>query len=128
MVDSTFQSYHATARGYVYFFFDRPDRPDRTLVKADQVALDVYWQAPSATKQVIVGQRDEKLLPTDIRYHLDHLTVVQDDFGDAMRMGDGDEVEAVVHPVAPGSQSVYDFQLGDTRTHRYAGGTPEIPV
>jgi hypothetical protein len=128
VVDSSFQSYQATASGYVYFFFDRPDRPDRTLVKADQVALDVYWQAPSSTKQVIVGQRDEKLLPTDIRYHLDHLTVVQDDFGDAMRMGDGDEVEAVAHPVAPGSEGVYDFQLVDSLSIRYAGGTEEIRV
>jgi hypothetical protein len=128
VVDSSFQSYQATARGYVYFFFDRPDRPERTLVKADQVALDVYWQAPSSTKQMIVGQRDEKLLPTDIRYHLDHLTVVQDDFGDAMRMGDGDEVEAVVHPVAAGSEGVYDFQLVDSLSIRYAGGTEEIRV
>ena len=128
MVDSSFQSYQATARGYVYFFFDRPDRADRTLVKADQVALEVYWQAPSATKQVIVGQRDEKLLPTDIRYHLDHLTVVQDDFGDAMRMGDGDEVEAVTHPVAPGAQGVYDYQLVDSLSLRYAGGAEEIRV
>jgi hypothetical protein len=30
VVDSSFQSYQATARGYVYFFFDRPDRPERT--------------------------------------------------------------------------------------------------
>ena len=127
-VDSTFRSYQTTARGYVYFFYDRLDRGENTLVKADQIALDVYWQAPNSTKQVIVGQRDEKLLPTDIRYHLDHLTVVQDDFGDAMRMGDGDEVEAVTHPVAPGSESVYDFLLVDSLSLRYAGGTEEIRV
>ena len=59
---------------------------------------------------------------------LDHLTVVQDDFGDAMRMGDGDEVEAVVHPVAPGSERVYDFQLVDSLSLRYAGGEEEIRV
>ena len=127
-VDSSFRSYQAQARGYVYFFVDRPDSGDRTLVKADQVALDVYWQAPSSTKQVIVGQRDQRLLPTDIRYHLDHLTVVQDDFGDSIRMGDGDEVEAVPHPVGPGSESVYDFLLADSLSISYAGGAEEILV
>jgi hypothetical protein len=127
-VDSAFRSYQAQARGYVYFFFDRPDTGARTLVKADQVALDVYWQAPRSTKQVIVGRRDQQLLPTDIAYHLDHLTVVQDDFGDAMRMGDGDEVEDVPHPAAPGSQSVYDFLLADSLTITYAGGDQEIRV
>ncbi|MEQ1857936.1 MAG: hypothetical protein ABL963_15885, partial [Longimicrobiales bacterium] len=128
VVDSTFRSYQARARGYVYFFFDRPDSGARTLVKADQVALDVYWQAPSSTKQVIVGRRDQQLLPTDITYHLDHLTVVQDDFGDAMRMGEGDEVEDVPHPVAPGSEGVYDFLLADSLTISYAGGGEEIRV
>jgi len=128
VVDSAFRSYQARARGYVYFFYDRADSGARTLVKADQVALDVYWQAPRSTKQVIVGRRDQQLLPTDISYHLDHLTVVQDDFGDAMRMGDGDEVEAVPHPVAPGSEAVYDFLLADSLTISYAGGAEEIRV
>jgi len=125
-VDSTFRSYRSEARGYVYFFFDRPDTGERTLVKADQVALEVYWQAPNRTKQLIVGQRDEKLLPTQIRYHLDHLTVVQDDFGDYIRMGDGDEVEAVLHPVGPGSESTYDFQLSDSLTISFANGSVRV--
>jgi hypothetical protein len=127
-VDSTFQSYRSQARGYVYFFFERPDTGERTLVKADQVALDVYWRASSSTRQQIVGQRDEKVLPTDIRYHIDHLTVVQDDFGDYIRMGDGDEVEAVLHPVGPGSEAAYDFSLADSLTVSYAGGTEEVRV
>jgi hypothetical protein len=127
-VDSAFRAYHAEARGYVYFFYDRPDTGARTLVKADQVAVDVYWQAPRSTKQVIVGRRDQQLLPTEISYHLDHLTVVQDDFGDSMRMGDGDEVENVPHPVAPNSERVYDFLLADSVTISYAGGAEEIRV
>lgn len=127
-VDSAFRAYQAQARGYVYFFYDRPDTGARTLVKADQVALDVYWQAPSSTKQMIVGRRDQQLLPTDITYHLDHLTIVQDDFGDSMRMGDGDEVENVPHPVAPGSESLYDFWLADSLSISYAGGAEEIRV
>jgi hypothetical protein len=126
LVDSTFGSYQAEARGYVYFFFDRPDTGERSLVKADQVALDIYWQAPDRTKQVIVGQRDQKLFPTDIRYHLDHLTVVQDDFGDFIRMGDGDEVEAVLHPVGPGSEAAYDFLLSDSLTISYQNGAVRV--
>jgi len=126
VVDSTFRTYKAEGRGYVYFFFDRPDSDVRNLVKADQVALDLFWKAPDSTRQVIVGQRDQKLLPTDIRYHIDHLTVVQDDYGDRIRVGDGDEVSAVLHPVGPGSESVYDFMLADSLSISYAGGAVHV--
>ena len=127
-VDPNFSSYSAEARGYVYFFVDRPDSATQFLVKADQVALDLYWRAPNQTLQRIVGQRDEKLLPTRIRYHIDHLTVVQDDFGDFIRMGDGDEVEQVIHPVSARGREVYDFQLSDSLTLSYAGGAEVIRV
>jgi hypothetical protein len=126
-VDSAFRSYRADAQGHVYFLIDRPDQPERTLVKADQVALEIFWQAPELTKQRIVGLRDEQVLPTDIRYHLDHLTVVQDDFGDRIRLGDGDEVEAVLHPVGPGSEALYDFLLADSLTIRY-GESEQVRV
>jgi hypothetical protein len=128
LVDTAFQSYRAEARGYVYFFLDRPDSDERTLVKADQIALDVLWRAPNETRQRIVGLRDQKVLPTNIRYHLDHLTVVQDDFGDEIRMGEGDEVEAVLHPMAPGGLAVYDYLLADSLTLRYGGGDDEVRV
>ncbi|NNM04248.1 MAG: hypothetical protein HKO65_04025 [Gemmatimonadetes bacterium] len=114
--DSTLQSYSSQARGYVYFYLDRGDTGERVLVKTDQIALEVYWAAPDKFKQRIVGLRDEKKLPTNIHYHLDHLVVVQDEFGDRIRIGDGDEVEAVVHPAAAGSEGVYDFLLSDSVT------------
>ena len=98
--DSALVSYRADARGYVYFYLNRADTGENTLVKTDQVALEVYWKAPDSTKQRIIGLRDEKRLPTNIRYHLDHLTVVQDEFQDLIRLGDGDEVSAVTHPAA----------------------------
>tara|TARA_B100001123_G_scaffold153424_2_gene177475 strand:+ start:13311 stop:15050 length:1740 start_codon:yes stop_codon:yes gene_type:complete len=72
--------------------------------------------------------RDQKVLPTNIRYHLDHLTVVQDDFGDRIRLGDGDEVAAVVHPVAPGSEEIYDFRLRDSLTISFPGRSGEVRV
>ena len=123
-IDSTLQNYRAEANGYVYFFLDRADTDERTLVKVDQVALEVYWAAPDLTKQRIIGLREEKTLPSRIHYHLDHLTVVQNEFDDRIRMGDGDEVRDVLHPAAPGADSVYDFRMADSLTLRL-GGAPE---
>ncbi len=127
-VDPDFTSYRADGQGYVYFFVDRPDSVEQVLMKVDQVALDVYWRAPNSTRQHIAGLRDEEVLPTSIRYHLDHLTVVQDDFGDFIRLGDGDEVEAVLHPVGPDAADVYDYQLVDSLSLSYAAGTQEVRV
>ncbi len=126
--DSTLRSYSADARGYVYFFLDREDTGERILVKTDQIALEVFWRAPNLSRQRIVGLRDEKSLPTNIRYHLDHLVVVQDNFGDRIRIGDGDEVESVVHPAAPGSGEVYDFFLADSVTLTLQGGGGVVRV
>lgn len=127
-VDTAMHTYQADARGFVYFFIDRQGESERTLVKADQIALEVYWRAPNDTKQRIVGLRDEKVLPTNIRYHLDHLTVVQDEFGDLIRLGDGDEVAAVLHPAAPGAGRHYDFRLADSLTLTFTGGREPVRV
>src|SRR5690606_23705783 len=64
--DSALENYQARANGYVYFYLDRRDSEERTLVKVDQVALDVYWAAPNRTKQRIIGLRDERRLPARI--------------------------------------------------------------
>ncbi|NNL31469.1 MAG: hypothetical protein HKO77_10620 [Gemmatimonadetes bacterium] len=127
-VDSAMTSYQARALGNVYFFVDRADSIQHVLVKGDQVALDLYWRAPNETQQWIVGRRDERVLPTSIRYHLDHLTVVQDDFGDFIRLGDGDEVEAVAHPLAPDAETIYDYALTDSLRLSYAGGQEVVRV
>lgn len=126
--DSTLRSYQADARGFVYFMLDRTDSGERTLVKADQVALEIFWRSPGDTRQRIVGLRDEEVLPTNIHYHLDHLTVVQDEFGDLIRIGDGDEVEAVLHPVAPGADRSYDYRLADSLTLSFAGAREPVRV
>ncbi len=128
VTDTAFHSYRADARGFVYFFLDRADSDERTLVKADQIALEVWWQAPNETRQRIVGLRDEKVLPTNIHYHLDHLTVVQDDFGDWITLGDGDEVSRVLHPTGPGALDIYDYRLADSLTLRYGGAAEEVRV
>jgi hypothetical protein len=126
--DTGMVDYQADARGYIYFYLDRRDIDERTLVKTDQVALQVFWKAPNQTKQIIVGLRDRKSLPTNIHYHLDHLAVVQDNFGDRIRIGDGDEVADVLHPASPGGAGFYDYRLSDSLSIRLPGATQPVRV
>ncbi|MFL5538368.1 MAG: hypothetical protein ACJ8J0_05220 [Longimicrobiaceae bacterium] len=128
LADTGMVDYQADARGYIYFYLDRRDIDERTLVKTDQVALQVFWKAPNRTKQVIVGLRDQKQLPTNIHYHLDHLAVVQDNFGDRIRLGDGDEVADVLHPAAPGAERFYDYRLADSLSIRSPGAGEPVRV
>ncbi|HEX9938091.1 MAG TPA: hypothetical protein VGB15_13245 [Longimicrobium sp.] len=128
LTDTGMVDYQADARGYIYFYLDRRDINERTLVKTDQVALQVFWKAPNQTKQVIVGLRDRKSLPTNIHYHLDHLAVVQDNFGDLIRIGDGDEVSDVLHPAAPRGAGFYDYRLSDSLAIRVPGAGEPVRV
>jgi hypothetical protein len=117
-VDTALRDYTAQAHGFLFFlgqFGDGLTEPPR-LVKADQLELEVYWKAPRLSKQRIIGWRDRAELPTDINYHRDHLGIVQNDFGSAIRLGEGDEVRDVPHPLGPGGIDAYDFALGDTTT------------
>lgn len=114
--DSTLRSYHTTAHGFVYFLAQAGrnlDAPPR-LIKADELQVEVYWRAPSTSKQVIRGWRDGRWLPTDISYHRDHVAIVTGNFGDSIRIGEGDEVRDVPHPLAPGATDLYDYRLGDS--------------
>lgn len=120
--DSALVDYRAHATGHVYFLFDLGPATPRHLVKADQVALDLYWQAPGLTRQVIVGRREEKHFPSNIHYHIDHLTVVMDNFGDRIRVGEGDEVQDVLHPAAPGALDFYEYRFADSLTLRLPDG------
>jgi hypothetical protein len=126
--DTALRNYSARAEGFVYFYLDRSGSEERTLVKTDQIALELYWAQPNRTKQRIVGLRDASRLPNRMHYHLDHLTVVQNGFGDVIRMGDGDEVQDVPHPAAPGSGSVYDFRLADSMELRLPNAARPIRV
>ncbi len=116
--DTVLRDYKAQAHGFLFFlgqFGEGLTEPPR-LVKADQLELEVYWKAPQLSKQRIIGWRDRAELPTDINYHRDHLGIVQNNFGRVVRLGDGDEVRDVPHPLAPGGTDLYDFALGDTVT------------
>ncbi|HKV51219.1 MAG TPA: hypothetical protein VJO52_08480, partial [Gemmatimonadaceae bacterium] len=102
LADSTLVDYRATAHGYLTFLVQFgqgfPDPP--SVVKTDELALQVYWRAPDLSKQIIEGRRDTLLLPTDIRYHQDHLGIVQNNFPNFIRLGEGDEVRDVPHPLS----------------------------
>lgn len=126
LADSLLENYRAKAAGMVYFYLDRRSSEERTLVRSDQIALEVYWAAPDRTKQRIIGMRGEDALPNRMHYHLDHLTVVQNEFDDVIRMGDGDEVHDVPHPAAPGSESVYDFRIADSLAIRLPGAPEPV--
>src|SRR5690606_21346865 len=116
LADTALIDYRATAHGYLTFLaqlgegFTEPPK----IVKADELALEVYWRAPNLSKQRIVGRRDTLLLPTDINYHRDHLGIVQNNFPDIIRLGEGDEVADVPHPLSVAGMAAYDFAIRDS--------------
>jgi hypothetical protein len=116
LADTALIDYKATAHGYVTFLaqfgegFPEPPK----IVKADELGLEVYWRAPDLSKQRIMGRRDTLLLPTDINYHRDHLGIVQNNFRNIIRIGEGDEVRDVPHPLSPTGLQVYDFAIRDS--------------
>jgi hypothetical protein len=117
-VDTALRDYKAQAHGFLFFlaqFGDGLTEPPR-LVKADQLELEVYWKSPQLSKQRVIGWRDRNEMPSGINYHRDHLGIVQNNFGRAIRLGEGDEVRDVPHPLAPGGTDRYDVALGDTTT------------
>ena len=116
LADTGLTDYKAEAHGYLTFLaqvgqgFVEPPR----IVKADELALEVYWRAPNLSKQRIVGRRDTLLLPTDIAYHRDHLGIVQNNFPAIIRLGEGDEVRDVPHPLSRDGLGLYDFAIADS--------------
>jgi len=116
--DTALRDYKAQAHGFLFFlgqFGEGLADPPR-LVKADQLELEVYWKAPASSKQRVVGWRDRAELPTDINYHRDHLGIVQNNFGAAIRLGEGDEVRDVPHPLSAAGPDLYDYALADSTT------------
>src|SRR3954466_13827505 len=116
LADTALVDYKATAHGYVTFLaqfgegFPEPPK----IVKADELGLEVYWRAPDLSKQRIMGRRDTLLLPTDINYHRDHLGIVQNNFRNVIRIGEGDEVRDVPHPLSPAGLQEYDYAIHDS--------------
>ncbi len=116
--DSSLRDWTARAHGFVFFLGQIGEglaEPPR-LIKADQLELEVYWRLPNLSKQRIIGWRDRRDLPTDIAYHRDHLGIAMNNFPDLIRLGEGDEVRDVPHPVSPGGSQLYEYALSDSLT------------
>ena len=116
LADTGIRDFRAVARGYVTFLAQVGEgltEPPK-VVKADQLANEIFWMAPNLSKQRIVGRRDTLLLPTDINYHRDHLGIVQNNFPAIIRLGDGDEVRDVPHPLSGQGLASYDFAITDS--------------
>jgi hypothetical protein len=120
LADTGLVDYTARAHGYVTFLAQLgegfPDPP--RVMKTDELMVEVYWRAPDQSKQRIVGRRDTLLLPTDIQYHRDHLAIIQNNFPSVIRLGDGDEVRDVPHPLSMAGREAYDFAVSDSLTIR----------
>src|SRR4030095_14797263 len=64
LADTALVDYRATAHGYLTFLaqvgegFPEPPK----IVKADELALEVYWRSPDLRKQRILGRRDTPVL------------------------------------------------------------------
>jgi hypothetical protein len=122
--DTALQSYCTRAHGFVFFLAQVGEgltEPPR-LIKADELDVEVYWQAPDHSKQVVSGWRDGAFLPTDIEYHRDHLGIVTNNFGDVIRIGEGDEVRDAIHPLSRAGPAAYQYAVGDSLTIQAAGG------
>ena len=128
LADTTLKDYSAHARGYVTFLAQSGEgltEPPK-VVKADELGLEIFWRTPDQSKQRILGRRDTLLLPTDINYHRDHLGIIQNNFPDIIRLGDGDEVLDVPHPLSPKGMAEYDFRIADSLVIRLADRTIEV--
>lgn len=128
LADTALRDYRATAHGYLTFLAQVgegfPDPPK--VVRSDELALEVYWLAPNLSKQRIVGRRDTLALPTNIAYHQDHLGIVQNNFPNIIRLGEGDEVRDVPHPLSAAGNADYDFAIRDSLSIRLPDRRVEV--
>ena len=112
-------SYTARTEGHIYFFLD-PEEGGRHLLRVDQIAADVRWQSPGILQQHIVGERSRRRFPLrEFAYYLDRFTLVPHGFAEEIRIGLGEDVAGVEHPLAAwragsGVEEVYHFRLGNT--------------
>ncbi len=114
--DTLLTGWRAVASGVVRFaaVVDHGGIPIERVIRADELRVEVYGEAPNRSKQVITAWRDTVFQPAPITYHRDHLGIVASDFGPAIRLGNGDEVRDVPHPLSVAGLAGYRFRLGDT--------------
>lgn len=106
--------FRAEAQGHVFFYADLGDQSPRWLIRSDQVALELDWLGRGRALQTIVGRRHTTSFPTGIRYHMDHLVLAVDNYGDRISVGEGDEVKEVPHPMTAHGFEFYEYRLTDS--------------
>jgi hypothetical protein len=116
VADSALTDYQATARGYLTFLAQvGPGFPDPPkAVRVDELAVLVYWHAPDLSKQEVIGQRDTVLLPADVGYYSDRYGIIQNNFLDSIRLGEGHDVRDVPHPLSTRGPEDYDYAIADS--------------
>lgn len=126
--DTALRSYRSRAHGFVFYLaqFGSGFRDPPRLAKADELEVEVYWEAPNLSKQRIVRWREGTFLPQVTSYHRDHLGIVTNNYGPRIRIGEGDEVRDAVHPLSLEGLDEYDFALGDTVLLRTQRGPIEV--
>jgi hypothetical protein len=128
LADTGLTDYKATAHGYLTFLAQAgPGYPDPPkIIRSDELAVEVYWRAPNLSKQLVVGHRDTLLLPGDIGYYNDRYGIIQNNFPDSIRLGDGHDVRGVPHPLAPHGPDDYDYLASDSLRITIPGRVVEV--
>jgi hypothetical protein len=114
--DTLLASWRARAHGVVRMasVIEHGGTSVERVIRAEELEVEVYGEAPNRHKQMIVAWRDSSFLPNQIRYHRDHLGIVANDFGGVLRLGEGEEVRDVVHPLSSAGLMRYEFLVRDT--------------
>ncbi|MDT8435616.1 MAG: hypothetical protein RRA92_02565 [Gemmatimonadota bacterium] len=119
--DSTLEAFDLYAEGRVHYLADFGGEAGQQALRADRIALELRWRRDVGSLQEIVGRRYSEWLPTRIHYHIDHLALVVDNYGDRIRIGEGDEVRDAPHPLAPRAPEIYDYRFVDSLAMQISG-------
>lgn len=112
LADSTLLSYRADAHGFLAFLAQLGEGvviPPK-VVQSEELALTIAWWQPNRSAQQLVGRRDTTLLPAIVSYYRDRYGVILDNLPDRIRLGDGQDVRDVPHPLAASARALYEFQ------------------
>jgi len=116
--DNDLERFSAYAEGQVHYLAEYGDQLQDQAVRSDRIALELRWRRGVGSLQTIVGRRHVSWMPTTVEYHIDHLSLVVENFGDRIHIGDGDEVRDVLNPVASGALGFYEYRLVDSLSIR----------
>lgn len=123
LADSTLLSYTASAHGFLAFLAQLGEGvliPPR-VVQSEELQLSIAWWQPGRSAQRLVGRRDTTLLPADVGYYRDRYSVVLDNLPDRIRLGDGQDVRDVPHPLAARAPRIYEYAMGRALRIRIPG-------